>query len=266
MLRVIKQAPVKGRYAVILIVIVLHIFHANTELFAQVKSDSTKEEKAKTISGFLKFGISGSSGNVSRSSSSYAFELERKTKLNAMTLDGNYYAFRSKGEKLDENLYFSLLNIFEISKKNHLYAKGSFFRNVFQGFDRQWKIGGGYLRSIGDKKHGSLSLRVGYQLRESEVTKKSVGEYNQGYHNFSLIGFMLRFILAENITLKSKFDYEHDMNLNENFNVQSNSDLVFTVNKWLDLILIYQYFYDGLPVLGKKSKDERLEFSLQVKF
>ena len=260
------QALVKGRYAFILIVIVLLIFQSHTELYAQVKSDSTKEEKAKTISGFLKIGISGSSGNVSRSSNNYAFELLRKTKVNAMTFDGNYYAFRSKGEKLDENFYFSLINIFEISKKNHLYAKGSFLKNVFQGFDRQWKIGGGYLRSIGDKKHGSLSLRLGYQLRESEVTKKSVGEYNQGFHNFSLFGFMFRIVLAENITLKSKFDYEHDMNLKENYNVESNSDLVFTVNKWLDLELNYQFFYDGLPVLGKKNKDERLEFSLQVKF
>ena len=236
------QAQVKARYAFILIVVVLHIFHTDTELFAQEKSDSTKEEKVKEISGFLKFGISGSSGNVSRSSSSYAFELIRKTKLNAMTFDGRYYNFRSKGTKLDENFYFSLINIFELSKKNHLYAKGSFFRNVFQGFDRQWKIGGGYLRTIGDKKHGTLSLRVGYQLRESDVTQKSVGEYNQGYHNFSLIGFMLRMVLAENITLISKFDYEHDMNLNQNFNVECNSDLVFTVNKWLDLKFMFCYF------------------------
>jgi len=260
------QALVKRRSSFILIVIALQMLYSNSVLFAQVKSDSTKEEKAKTISGFLKIGISGSSGNVSRSSSNYAFEVLRKTKLNAMTFDGNYYAFRSKGEKLDENFYFSLLNIFEISKKNHLYAKGSFLRNVFQGFDRQWKIGGGYLRSIGDKKHGSLSLRIGYQLRESEVTKKSVGEYNQGFHNFSLFGFMFRMVLAENITLISKFDYEYDMNLNENYNVESNSDLVFTVNKWLNLELNYQFYYDGLPVLGKKNKDERLEFSVRIKF
>lgn len=232
---------------------------------AQV-SDSTAIATKPVYSGWVNLGYSSSRGNVDRSMSNYALDIKRKTNVNVLTLDGQFRDFKSRGNKVDENIDASLIDIIKISGDSWLYGKGSYYRNVYRGFDSQWKFGGGYLHSFIDKENVDLSTRAGYQVRFSEVTGNLEGDYNQGIHHFILLGFKTKFSVVENVNFKTKMDLELDIERSDNFTFISSSSLEFNVNKWLAFELNYFYQYAGLPVTGRKALDERLDGSLKIKF
>ncbi len=232
---------------------------------AQVSDSATIAPKS-IFSGWVNLGYSGSRGNVDRSSRNYALDINRKTKTNVLTLDGQFRDFKSKGAKVDENIDASLIDIVKISGDSWLYGKASYYRNVYRGFDSQWKFGGGYLHSFIDKENVDLSTRAGYQVRFSEVTGHLEGDYNEGTHHFVLLGFKTKFRVVENVNFNTKIDLELDLERSDNYTFISSSTFEFNVNKWLAFELNYFYQYAGLPVTSRKTLDERLDGSFKIKF
>ncbi|MFY0607066.1 MAG: DUF481 domain-containing protein [Cyclobacteriaceae bacterium] len=233
---------------------------------AQNNADSVTATNQAKYSGWVNLGFSGSRGNVERKWNNYAFDISRKTTKNVITFDAQYRDFFSRGNKVDENIDGSLIDVRKISGDSWLYTKISYHRNTYRGFDHQWKFGGGYLHQFFDKEHFTLASRLGYQVRLSEVSGNLDGDYNQGVHHFALIGFKTQFGVAENVTFKTKFDLELDVERGENYSVLSKSDLVFKINKWLAFQMSYFYHYAGLPVTGRLALDERLDGSLKITF
>ena len=254
------------RYILFLPLFIANLLAQEGQAFGQVPADSTSSEQAKKISGFINVGFSGSNGNVERSSSNYAFELNHLSKRNQITFDGSSYSFTSRGVKLDENSEVSLIDLLRLSDRQRLYAKATFYRNVYRGFDEQWKVGVGYLHSFFKSDKASFSTRTGYQVRESSLTGKLTGDYNEGTHHFALVGFMTNFPLVKNIAFSSKFDLELDFDRRKNYLIGSSSKIDFRVNEWLGFQLNYLYLYVGLPVTGKLPKDQRMDLALKISY
>ena len=215
-------------------------------------------------SGDIQFSFSNSSGNVNLRSHDYALQVKRSGEVNTIDFNWHFRNFIVSGTTVDEVQEGSILDIWRLSKRSRVYAKTSYYRNEFRGFDRRWKLGSGYLYQFVEKENFELATRTGYQMRISDVTIE--GDYNQGLHHFLLVGFKSHLVIVENITLRVKLDYEQDFRRAANHIIESKGGFELKVNNWLRTLFTHSLLFSGLPIEGTMSLDQRISASIKIAF
>ncbi len=253
----------KNKQMNVLLILFFLMLLVSNNAFSENKHDiQTRQDTQKSFSGKMSVGFSKESGNVDKQQINYGVELVDKKDNNEFTfkLEGDFS--KTSGTIDQDKIEVSVLDIFEFNKVSGLYGKTTFYRNEFQGYEQQWRLGTGYLHywfRASKKKY--FKTRIGYQLRRSNET---TGQ--QETQNYLLLGGRSSYPVMENISAKIELNYEVDFSNSSDYEMDGFIAFVFHVNKNIDIKMDYKVDYSHIPVEEKQSTDTSLITKVIYKF
>jgi putative salt-induced outer membrane protein YdiY len=233
---------------------------------SSVAQDSAVTKRGGIWAGSFNTGYTNTNGNVDREQLKVASEIRYIRGRNQVIADGELIHAQNRGETIEQNLELNLMNALAVTKRTGLYGKATYYENEYRGFKSQWRLGFGGTYSFIDKPGRQLLSRLGVQGRETIVTGVRASDYNYGRHYFVLFGIMGRLPVVENVTFRTKVDYEVDMARTANYYLISSTAFELTVNTWLSTVISYRNEYSGIPIEGKKPYDTVFDVALSFRF
>ncbi|MDM8560945.1 DUF481 domain-containing protein, partial [Candidatus Parabeggiatoa sp. HSG14] len=240
----------------------------NSSFSQIVKNNVAKYSFLNSMSGKLAIGWAKDSGNVDKQNFHYGFQLKHTWDQNITVFKAKEKVDEKNDEKYEDKREISLSNNHNLTDISGIYGKVTSYKNIFQGYEHEWRLGTGYLHCFfqedcffqegGDKY---FKTRIGYQRKFSEYT---IGEDEN--RNFLLLGYRGGYPLMKNISFQTELNYELDFSDSDRYEMDGFLSTVFHVNKTIDIKLNYKVDYIHIPVSGKKNTDTSITSSLVYKF
>jgi putative salt-induced outer membrane protein len=234
------------------------------------KPDSTKPKPPPFATVHIDLGYVNTSGNTEVQTLNFTDQFVLNTSpVNKITQTSNVVYGTNQNKVQTSQWTAGVKDEYSFTKTIGLFGLFNWDRNTFAGIDYRYEEGGGVAFTPLNSPHNRLEIDVGVSYFEVHSTfTDSSGALRDSSDNYAAVrtALIYRHTIIKDTYLQQTIEGIPDVQNEEDYRVNSQSDVVAPLSKHIAVKLGYTIHYANLPPPGFKTTDRLFTSDLQFTF